>query len=1232
MSRSLPGSRLVGLSRSLAASLYHARRVLLALIALLAIHLPCPAAAPAPAPALELDTRSGPPHLEQVGAQAIPRGVVSALAQDRQGYLWIGTGDGLVRYDGYNFRPQGRPGSDVVSQNLGFVRVLLGARDGRLWIGTESDGLASYDPRTDIVTLHPLLSPASAGTAASAGATSTAPNPPVVVRSLAEAHDSSLWVGSMGSGLLHVSAQGQLLAQFRQQDGQSAAGAAATSLPDNRVEAVLSDRQGRLWVGTWRGLALLRAGGTGFERVPLTVDADGALSSTALNEPVVLALCETADGRIWVGTQGGELVVVQPPDKASTRPLVRPASTVQAPANLAETSAGSGGPQSHRARSRGGGQVGRQPDPAATPVRAKTQRSPAPATGEGGAVYCLLETPRGQLWVGRANRLELRDAGDGHLHQVLRRANPSQPGAGGLAGDVRVLMADRAGWVWLGGFGVGLRRHDPVDHGIDVLPVLDATSAAPADVRSILPLPGGDIWLGLADGRLAVLGPDLRTRELLHPQQVPADCASDRPPAATARCTLPGAADANSTPVRAHPILRADALALAGPAKVWLGSDSAVHELDTQGSRLRSVRHDGGQTNQLLTDAQRGLLWIASQDGLYSLAQGAARAQRLTVGDGQVLGGDVYALRLGQDGGLWVGSDQGLFHLAPGASQLSRVRSPAGAGLGNPAVIGLLVDRHGSLWVDTAVAGLHRMTHWNGSEARFERISQRLGMAGRPYGVNLLEDERGRIWSQQFVYDPLRDHLSRLGSADGVDIGTPWFRAYARTADGRLLFGGSRGLLVVRPARFERSAYAAPLVVSALHLDGRNAAPPDLAQGLELGAAHRSVSVQFSALDYAHPGELRYAYQLVGVDPDWIPTGADFRHASYGHLAPGDYRLRVRASTARGDWNPNELSLAVHVRAAWWQTLWARVLFGALAAALVVALVSVRTRLHRRSQRALEAKVHERTAELEAMSAALQRKTEELEASSLTDPLTGLRNRRYLALHIERDMATALRRHDDARRRSGQTSQDGDLIVFMLDLDLFKRVNDQHGHSAGDQVLVQFARRLRGLLRSADHLVRWGGEEFIVVAQGSDRRHAAALAERMRRVVGDQPFALGHGGGVTMSCSIGFVCFPLGPSQGRALDWTALVDVADAALYAVKQGGRNGWLGVLGVTAGPDTPAAQAVPLATAGADADLSALLRQPVDQWRSSGQLVLTSSLDPPAAEVVTGAGPQAGTDSKV
>ncbi|HLO92981.1 MAG TPA: GGDEF domain-containing protein, partial [Burkholderiaceae bacterium] len=420
---------------------------------------------------------------------------------------------------------------------------------------------------------------------------------------------------------------------------------------------------------------------------------------------------------------------------------------------------------------------------------------------------------------------------------------------------------------------------------------------------------------------------------------------------------------------------------------------------------------------------------------------------------------------------------------------------------------------------------------------------------------------------------------------------TGWFRSYWKLQDGRLLFGGSGGLLVVEPQHFKRWAFKPSLVVTELRVDSRELAAGELAQGLTLTPPQRAFSVGFASLDFSVPLQNRYRYRLEGYDEDWIAAQPEQRTASYANLPPGRYALLLQGSNRLGEWSEPPLRLPVEVLPAWWQTWWALSLGALLAGLGVYGLVLMRTRQLQRRQLWLEQNVQQRTAELQALSETLREKSAALEVSSLCDPLTGLHNRRYLTQHIDADVALAL------RRGAGPASAaDSDLFFLLVDVDHFKEVNDRYGHSAGDAVLVQVSERLRQVCRDSDHVVRWGGEEFLVVARGGMRQHAAKQAERIRQAVADKPFVLPDGQLLARTCSIGFACFPLAQEHPRALDWSAVVDVADGALYEAKRGGRNGWVGVVAAQPGLD--------------EAALAQLLRQPPSAWLASTQLQVARS----------------------
>ncbi|MBX3570875.1 MAG: PleD family two-component system response regulator [Mesorhizobium sp.] len=159
---------------------------------------------------------------------------------------------------------------------------------------------------------------------------------------------------------------------------------------------------------------------------------------------------------------------------------------------------------------------------------------------------------------------------------------------------------------------------------------------------------------------------------------------------------------------------------------------------------------------------------------------------------------------------------------------------------------------------------------------------------------------------------------------------------------------------------------------------------------------------------------------------------------------------------------------------------------------------------------------------------------------AVTDGLTGLHNRRYLDSHL----ATLFERAG-ARGRP--------LSLMITDIDRFKPINDTHGHAAGDEVLRDFARRLRKNVRGIDLACRFGGEEFVVVMPDTEPHIAEKVAERIRHEIESQPFAIG-GGTQTVQVTVSIGVASMIPGKDSV---DTLVKRADAALYEAKNGGRN---------------------------------------------------------------------------
>ena len=174
--------------------------------------------------------------------------------------------------------------------------------------------------------------------------------------------------------------------------------------------------------------------------------------------------------------------------------------------------------------------------------------------------------------------------------------------------------------------------------------------------------------------------------------------------------------------------------------------------------------------------------------------------------------------------------------------------------------------------------------------------------------------------------------------------------------------------------------------------------------------------------------------------------------------------------------------------------------------------------------------------------------------ASHTDPLTGLANRREMAKHL----------------RAAAAEPQGSAAVLLIDIDLFKRINDEHGHEAGDQVLMAYAQRLREHAGEGSSVARWGGEEFLVLLPDCDAERARASADRLRLLLAE-PID-GPKGPLQAGASIGYANLPL-PGTHEPAAWSYSVQLADSALYLAKRVGRDAWAGYWIEREIPDWPA-----------------------------------------------------------
>jgi diguanylate cyclase (GGDEF)-like protein len=391
-----------------------------------------------------------------------------------------------------------------------------------------------------------------------------------------------------------------------------------------------------------------------------------------------------------------------------------------------------------------------------------------------------------------------------------------------------------------------------------------------------------------------------------------------------------------------------------------------------------------------------------------------------------------------------------------------------------------------------------------------------------------------------------RARVETFDSGDGLP-GMEFNRAAFTDGRGRIWAGANGGAAILDPAPPQSVLPPpAPLRLERVLVAGQER---PLTRGSALRYDENNLDFEYALLSYHREQATLYRTQLAGLESQPSAWSAGSR-AVYNRLPRGDYAFRVWGRDGEGTVS-GPVEVRFRIRPAPWLSAWAIAVYALALIGLGYAASHVRALALRATT--LETEVAERTRELAEAN-------HRLELASLTDPLTGLSNRRFLALNIEPDVRQVLR---STRETAGARERNAGLIFYFLDIDHFKALNDRHGHAAGDRVLVELAGRLREAARDTDAVLRWGGEEFLIVSRWADRRAGEALATRLLEAVAGAPFVLPSGPRVEVTCSVGWAPYPWSLDQPDAVHHEQVLSLADRALYVAKREGRNRAVGVL---------------------------------------------------------------------
>ncbi len=533
-----------------------------------------------------------------------------------------------------------------------------------------------------------------------------------------------------------------------------------------------------------------------------------------------------------------------------------------------------------------------------------------------------------------------------------------------------------------------------------------------------------------------------------------------------------------------------------------------------------------------------GALWAVSQLGVYRLERGGQEAQGVPFPSG-----NPWVAAMDTQGFLWVATRQGTLDVIDTATQrVAPVTLPPGRQV---EFVGPSPDRGVVVTFENGVSAFLSVPGSNG----------KVLLSKGPEGISWLSVFSLLKMGDRYLAAHGGDRLSQIRLPSGAVEQTILTSADLEDSDFRYLSlrEGRAGqlwfTLLNGIGRFDPPT--APPPPSRLRLDQDK-------ETLLLGPRPNSIDLHAQLSDPVASRKARYRYRLLGETDEWSPWSSD-PHIPLSNVPPGDYRLEVEAEDRYGR-KSSPVSLEVEADARLWEAWPFRVAAVLAAMGGAYGLYQWRVRAIELERLALAAAVKAGRADLEVANLRLQ----EL---SLTDMLTGLRNRRYFSEVVE-DELRLLKRRFDERRSGGDPNRDA--LFFLLDLDRFKTVNDLFGHAGGDAVLQETARRLQGLLRRTDRLIRWGGEEFLVVSLDCQRSEAPEMASRILSAISHEPYPIGPTGGVRITTSIGWAAFPYSVT-GAEPHPEDVVRLADRGLYRAKRAGRNCAVGIASAADGPVT-------------------------------------------------------------
>ncbi len=940
--------------------------------------------------------------------------------------------------------------------------------------------------------------------------------PQISVHTLTQDDQGYIWIGTQAG-----------LARFDGVKFKTFSADNTPGIPGNFIQHLLTDSKGRLWVGTYKGLTVYYQGG--FTNIPVAADS----TELQLN---VQKITEDHRGDIWIATTDG-LYQLKHGKLFPYKDISQPVYSVLAHGD--QLFIGGVGsvwqlekntlraievPQEYQKSSFGqllwhDGQLWLGTSNGLLylpPQQQKLVELETPTPLFRYPIDALGEDSDNNLWVGTIIGLFRLQNGQVIEHVENDNQHSFQ--------QVLTIFEDHEKSLWLGSYRDGVGR---AWNGRTRRYSLKQGLNEPL-VWSLLPkLNGKGLWVGTNRGLSELV--DGRFTQVVKAEQLP------------------------------HPTAYT---LMEEPDRLWIGTRKGMAML--QNRKVEEIPHteqlSALQINSIVRLDEAHLL-LGTSNGLYNYSEDALQLVP-TEDQSAIFIRPIVRL---SDGRIYVGSQKGLFEYKE--NLLHRV------GLDNGLndqldVSGILELDKDEIVISTISKGIFFLR-----EGTWHHFTEAEGLPVNE-SFTVIADEKDHLWVSGFkgLYQVALSHLVEfidgkresimaymfLSESGGIIGSQKAFccngagNAKGFFKDGILWYPTRDGVVNLNTTNIKLNQTISNVVIERINFND-TWYPVNANQRFKLTQVERDIIFDFTALSFRDPKSVLFQYRLVGYQDDWyaLDTNAQ-RRVNYTNLPPGNYSFQVKASNNAGIWNPEAGELHFTIASYFYETTWFYLLVTSVLAITIGLWHKLRLRNLELKKRELEAEIKKHTEQLEISNSRLHEAVQALKETSQTDQLTGLKNRRYLSNQLPADLA-------HFERELTAHFQGNSMVFAIADIDHFKNINDTYGHKAGDDVIRKFAQVIRENIREGDYAVRWGGEEFIVVFRPMDASMVPVIIERLRQKIENADFYVSENKRTQITCSIGFAEYPFFRDDVHRLSWEHTVELADHALYTVKQNGRNGW-------------------------------------------------------------------------